>query len=80
MAGIILMVLLGAIFIYIPHASFRLSFFVLQVVVIVDIVVRLWQKAACMSWLENRPADITTPVYAPPAPVTLSTEPTPEQL
>ena len=80
MAGIILMVLLSAIFIYVPHASFRLSFFVLQVVVIVDIVVRLWQKAACMSWLENRPADITTPVYAPPAPVTLSTEPTPEQL
>ena len=82
--GIAAMVAVCVAFAYIPHARFRLSFVVLEIVVAIDIVVRLWQKAACMTWWEGRPAVAAPPVFergpepiaATPAPVV----PKPEQI
>jgi len=76
--GIVSMIVLCGAFLYVPHASFHLSFFLLEIVVFVDIAVRLWQKAACMSWLESRPAIVAAPVYEPPAEVVLPADTAPE--
>jgi hypothetical protein len=71
-------------FVYIPHARFRLSFVVLQIVVLIDIIVRLWQKAACMTWWEARPAVTAPPLFErgpePAVPTPAPVEPAPEQL
>jgi hypothetical protein len=81
--GIAASVAVCVAFVYIPHARFRLSFVVLQIVVLIDIVVRLWQKAACMTWWESRPAVAAPPTFerapeavAPPPTVV----PAPEQI
>jgi hypothetical protein len=82
--GIAASVAVCVAFVYIPHARFRLSFVVLEMVVVIDIVVRLWQKAACMTWWETRPAIVAPPIFErgletvtpTPAPVV----PAPEQI
>ena len=73
--GIVAMVALLYVFLNVPPARFRLSFVVLELVVLVDIAVRLWQKAACMTWFETQPK-IAVPAFTP-APSSVVSEPTP---
>jgi hypothetical protein len=67
--GMVAMIALCLIVVYIPHARFRLSFVVLEILVLIEIAVRLWQKAASMTWVDG------LPVVTPPAP---SYEPVPQ--
>lgn len=82
--GIAAMVAVCVAFVYVPHARFRLSFVVLQIVVLIDIVVRLWQKAACMTWWETRPAVAAPPMFErgpeAVAPIATPVVPAPEQI
>lgn len=66
--GIVAMIALCLLVAYIPHARFRLSFFVLEILVLIEIAVRLWQKAAAMTWVENLPVELPPRAYEP-APV-----------
>jgi hypothetical protein len=80
--GIVTAVALCILCVYIPHARFRLTFVVLQIVVIIALVVRLWQKAACMTWWEARPAVAATPVFerGPETAIPPPVAPAPEQI
>lgn len=69
--GMVSMAILIVLWVYIPHRATPASFIVLELIVLIDIAVRLWQKAACMTWLEAQPIPLPPPTYEPaPASVT----------
>jgi hypothetical protein len=78
--GIIAMVALCLVVVYIPHAQFRLSFFVLEILMLIEIAVRLWQKAAAMTWVESLPVELPPRAYEPAPVVDLAPVVAPENI
>lgn len=62
------------------HQNYFGTWLVLEIMLVIEIAVRLWQKAACMTWVQLHAVTVSTPSYelsplaaiptAPPAPTT----------
>ncbi len=61
--GLLAAMLFCAVWLFMPHARYVLSFVLLELLLIVEIAVRLWQKAACMAYVDSRSAVISTSSY-----------------
>jgi hypothetical protein len=61
--GIVSMIVLCLLWSRVPHSMLGPSALVLEVLVLIDIAVRLWQKAACMTFFESQPVAVATPPY-----------------
>ena len=65
---VIVTVACGALWLNIPHQSFGGSWLLLEVVTLVMVAVRLWQRAATVLWYENYAELHTAPVPEAPGP------------
>jgi hypothetical protein len=66
-----------AVWMYLPHSATGASFLVLELVTLMQIVSRLWLKAASASWVSLRPSEVTPPptrFNEAPVPATPETE------
>lgn len=63
--GIVAMMALMWTWLHVPHAATPLSLLILELLLGIEIAVRLWQKAACMTWLESQSVAVSAPVYEP---------------
>jgi hypothetical protein len=63
--GIVSTCVLLSLWVFIPHRATGASFLVLELLLLINIAVRLWQKAACMTWWEAQPLPLPPPVPEP---------------
>jgi hypothetical protein len=61
--GIVSMIVLCYLWLHVPHARLGVSVILFELIVLIELAVRLWQKAACMTWLEGRSVVVATPTY-----------------
>ncbi len=78
--GILAAMLICVAVLYVPHAAFRFSFLPLEVLVVIEIAVRLGQKAACMTWVENLPVPAAIVADEPSQPVLSSLAENPQSV
>jgi hypothetical protein len=61
--GIVSMMVLCFLWLRVPHGALGVTFILFELIVMIEIAVRLWQKAACMTWLKGRSVVVATPAY-----------------